>query len=107
MTRDDIKGLIREVLKEELLREVDEPVYEYSFFFAGSRLEEDKFKQKLILTLKGLNYISTLSAVPEAVDVIVSGLKKGAELKGFSMFTMGDKVLTVKAKRAAAAEQPI
>jgi hypothetical protein len=51
--------------------------------------------------------IITLSAIPEAVDVIVGGLKKGAELKGFSMFTMGDKVLTVKAKRASAAEQPI
>ncbi len=107
MTRDDLKGLIHEVLKEELLREAGEATYEYSFFFSGSRLEEDKFKQRLILTLKALNLITTLSAIPEAVDVIVGGLKKGAELKGFSMFTMGDKVLTVKATRASAAEQPI
>jgi hypothetical protein len=103
MTKSELKGLIKTILKEELLREAEEPAYEYSFFFAGARFEEDKFKQKLIVTLKALKSISTTAAIPEAVDVIVGGLKEGAKVKGVSIFELGDKTVIVKAKKSSGA----
>ncbi len=101
MTKSELKSIIRTILKEELLREAEEATYEYSFFFAGTRLEEEKFKQKLIVTLKALKSISNTAAIPEAVDVIVSGLKEGAEVKGVSIFELGNKTIIVKAKKSS------
>jgi CRISPR/Cas system endoribonuclease Cas6 (RAMP superfamily) len=100
MTKSELKGLIRSVLKEELLREAsEEATYQYSFYFAGTKLDEEKFKQKLIITLKAMKSISMTSAIPEAVEVIVNGLKEGAELKGISVFELGGKSVIVKARK--------
>jgi hypothetical protein len=99
MTKSELRSLIRTVLKEELLREASEATYQYSFYFAGTKLDEEKFKQKLIITLKAMKSISTTSAIPEAVEVIVTGLKEGAELKGIAVFELGDKSVIVKARK--------
>jgi hypothetical protein len=77
----------------------DEADYNYDFFFAGSKLDEDKFKQKLIMIIKSLKSISAAAAIPDAAEVIVSGLKEGAEVKGVSIFELGDKTFMVKAKK--------
>ena len=106
MTKSELRSLIRTVLKEELLREASEATYQYSFYFAGTKLDEEKFKQKLILIIKSMKSISTTSAIPEAVDVIVSGLKEGAEFKGVSVFEIGDKSIVVKARKESGSEAP-
>ena len=83
------------------LTEAGEPAYDYTFFFAGSPLDEEKFKQKLILIIKSIKSITAMAAIPEAAEVIVSGLKEGAEIKGVSVFELGDKAFMVKAKKNA------
>jgi hypothetical protein len=99
MTKSELKGLIRSILKEELLREADEAIYDYTFLYAGSKLDEEKFKQKLVLVIKELKSIANTASIPEAAEVIVSGLKEGAEMKGISIFELGDKSFIVKAKK--------
>jgi hypothetical protein len=41
--------------------------------------------------------ISAVSAIPQAVDIIVQGLKEGAEIKGFANFELGRNSVVVKA----------
>ena len=106
MTKSELRSLIRTVLKEELLREASEATYQYSFYFAGTKLDEEKFKQKLIVTIKAMKSISMTSAIPEAVEVIVNGLKEGAELKGISVFELGDKSVIVKARKDSGSKAP-
>jgi hypothetical protein len=96
--------MIRSILKEELLREADEATYDYMYYCAGALVDEEKFKQKLVLTIKSLKSIKTTSAIPEAVEVMVTGLKEGAELKGFSVIEIGDKQFMVKAKKSSDAQ---
>jgi hypothetical protein len=91
------------------LREDDEPTYEYTFLMNGSIFKEDVFEQKLILTLKSLKQLSVVTAIPEAAAIITQGLKEGAEVRGYSVFEIGNTTLTVKAQkvtgaRAAAAD---
>jgi hypothetical protein len=80
-------------------KENDNIEYEYKYFFGGSAFKEDQFKQKLILLLKSMKSISAVQAIPEAVNIIVQGLKEGAELKGFANFELGDNSIVVKAKK--------
>lgn len=81
------------------LREDDEPTYEYTFLLNGSIFKEDVFEQKLILTLKSLKQLSVATAIPEAAAIITQGLKEGAEVRGYSVFEIGNTTLTVKAKK--------
>jgi hypothetical protein len=104
MTKSELRNVIRSILKEELLREADEASFSYTFFYAGSPLDEEKFKQKLILTMKSLKSISNANAIAEAAEVIVSGLKEGAEFKGVSIFELGEKSFMVKAKKGGASQ---
>ena len=105
MTKSELRGLIRSILKEELLREASEATYDYTFFYAGAVVDEEKFKQKLILAIKSLKSIKSTSAIPEAAEVIVDGLKEGAELKAFAVFELGDKAFMVKARKGSGKEE--
>ena len=73
--------------------------YDYIYIFDGSRYDEEKFKQKLILKLRTMKSISAANAIPEAVDVIVYGLKEGSQQRGYAMFQLGDADITVRAKK--------
>jgi hypothetical protein len=104
MTKSELRGIIKSILKEELLREAEEATYNYTFFYAGSVVPEDKFKDKLVLVIKELKSIANTAAIPEAAEVITSGLKEGAEMKGVSVFELGDKTFIVKAKKGSSKE---
>lgn len=104
MTKSELRSIIKSILKEELLREANEATYDYTFFYAGSALPEDKFKNKLVLVIKELKSIANTAAIPEAAEVITSGLKEGAEMKGVSVFELGDKTFIVKAKKGSGKE---
>ena len=73
--------------------------YDYKFLLGGFALKEDQFKEKLILTLKSMKSITAVQAIPQAVEIIVQGLKEGAEIKGFANFELGNKSIVVKAKK--------
>ena len=84
------------------------------FILTIVNIEEDIFKQKLILTLKSLKQLSVVTAIPEAAAIITQGLKEGAEVRGYSVFEIGNTTLTVKAQKvtgvkaaAADAEQKL
>jgi hypothetical protein len=81
------------------LREEQAIQYEYTYIFNGSRFDEEDFKQKLILKLRTLKSISAVQAIPEAVDVIVYGLKEGAQVRGIANFQLGDVDLIIRAKK--------
>lgn len=81
------------------LEEEEAPVFEYTFLMGGSIFKEDVFKQKLILTLKSLKQLSVATAIPEAAAIITQGLKEGAEVRGYSVFEIGNTTFTVKAKK--------
>lgn len=83
--------------EDHLANKTDDIEYEYTFLFGGSNLKEDQFKQKIILLLKSMKSISTVAVIPQAVDIIVQGLKEGAEIKGFANFELGDTSIVVKA----------
>jgi hypothetical protein len=83
--------------EDSLADRTDGVEYEYKYFLGGSAFKEDQFKQKLILALKAMKSISSVAAIPQAVDIIVQGLKEGAELKGFANFELGDNSVVVKA----------
>lgn len=91
--------------EDSLADRTDGIEYDYQYLLGGSSFKEDQFKQKLILVLKSMKSISTVAAIPQAVDIIVQGLKEGAELKGFANFEIGDNSVIVKAKKKAAAKQ--
>jgi hypothetical protein len=104
MTKSELRVVIRNILKEELLREANEPTYNYTFYYAGTPMDEAKFKQKLIVTMKSLKSISNTASITEAAEVITSGLKEGAEFRGVSIFELGEKSFIVKAKKGEAAK---
>jgi hypothetical protein len=104
MTKSELKTMIRGILKEELLREADEATFNYTFYYAGTVLDEEKFKQKLILVIKSLKSISNTASIPEAAEIIVSGLKEGSEFRGLSVFELGGKSFMVKAKKGSASD---
>jgi hypothetical protein len=105
MTDRNILTDIEPVVKTKYwLREDDEPIYEYTFLMNGSIFKEDIFKQKLILTLKSLKQLSVATAIPEAAAIITQGLKEGAEVRGYSVFEIGNTTLTVKAKKVTGAK---
>lgn len=91
--------------EDSLADRTDGIEYDYTFLFGGSNLKEDQFKQKLILVLKSMKSISSVAVIPQAVEIIVQGLKEGAELKGFANFELGDNSVIVKAKKKTAAKQ--
>lgn len=107
MTKSELREVIRGVLREELLREAEEASFKYTFYYAGTALDEEKFKQKLILVMKALKSISNTASIAEAAEVIVSGLKEGAEFRGISVFEIGEKSFIVKAKKGNAAKTEI
>ena len=104
MTKSELKTMIRGILKEELLREAEEATFSYAFYFAGSAVDEEKFKQKLILVMKSLKSIANTASIPEAAEVIVSGLKEGAEYRGLSIFELGNKSFKVVAKKGSGSD---
>jgi hypothetical protein len=87
------------VKKYQRLTEEQAVQYDYTYIFDGGRYDEEKFKQKLILKLRTLKSISAAQAIPEAVDVIVYGLKEGAQVRGIANFQLGDVDLTIRAKK--------
>jgi hypothetical protein len=89
----------RFILNENNLTEAEQTVYEYTYFYDGARYEEDQFRQKLTLLIKSLKSVSTISVIPEVVEILVSGLKEGSEVKGYAMFELGDVAIKVMAKR--------
>lgn len=91
--------------EDSLANRTDGIEYDYQYLLSGSAFKEDQFKQKLILVLKSMKSISTVAAIPQAVDIIVQGLKEGAELKGFANFELGNNSVIVKAKKKTTAKQ--
>jgi hypothetical protein len=87
------------VKKYQRLTEEQAVQYDYTYIFDGARYDEEKFKQKLILKLRTLKSISAAQAIPEAVDVIVYGLKEGAQVRGIANFQLGDVDLIIRAKK--------
>jgi hypothetical protein len=83
--------------EDHLADMTDDIEYNYTFLFGGATFKEDQFKQKIILLLKSLKSISAVQAIPQAVDIIVQGLKEGAEIKGFANFELGGTSVVVKA----------
>lgn len=81
------------------LTEAQAVQYDYTYIFDGSRYDEEKFKQKLIIKLRSLKSISAAQAIPEAVDIIVYGLKEGAQVRGIANFQLGDSDIIVRAKK--------
>ena len=105
MTDRNILTDIEPVVKTKYwLQEEDEPVYEYTFLMGGSVFTEDVFKQKLTFTLKSLKQLSVATAIPEAAAIITQGLKEGAEVRGYSIFEIGNTSFTVKAKKVTGAK---
>ena len=105
MTKSELRGLIRSILKEELLREASEATYDYTFFYAGSAVPEEKFRDKLVLVIKSLKSITNTAVIPDVSEIIASGLKEGAEQRGISVFELGDKTFMVKAKKSSGKEE--
>lgn len=91
--------------EDSLADRTDGIEYDYKFLLGGSAFKEDQFKQKIILLLKSMKSISSVAAIPQAVDIIVQGLKEGAELKGFANFEIGNNSVVVKAQKKTAAKQ--
>lgn len=89
----------RFILNENNLTEAEQTVYEYTYFYDGARYKEDQFRQKLTLLLKSLKSISSMAVIPEVVEILVSGLKEGSEVKGYAMFELGNVAIKVIAKR--------
>ena len=85
--------------EDHLANKTDDIEYNYTFLFGGSIFKEDQFKQKIILLLKSMKSISTVAVIPQAVDIIVQGLKEGAEIKGFANFEIGNTSIVVKTKK--------
>ncbi len=85
--------------EDHLADMTDDIEYKYTFLFGGAIFKEDQFKQKIILLLKSMKSISAVQAIPQAVDIIVQGLKEGAEIKGFANFEIGNTSIVVKAKK--------
>jgi hypothetical protein len=83
--------------EDHLADMTDDIEYNYTFLFGGATFKEDQFKQKIILLLKSMKSISSVGAIPQAVDIIVQGLKEGAEIKGFANFELGGTSVVVKA----------
>jgi hypothetical protein len=89
----------RFILNENSLTEAEQIVYEYTYFYDGARYKEDQFRQKLTLLIKSLKSVSTVAVIPEVVEILVSGLKEGSEVKGYAMFELGDVAIKVMAKK--------
>lgn len=89
----------RFVLNENNLTEADQVVYEYTYFYDGARYKEEQFRQKLTLLLKSLKSVSSIAVIPEVVEILVSGLKEGSEVKGYAMFELGNVAIKVMAKK--------
>jgi hypothetical protein len=89
----------RFILNENNLTEAEQTVYEYTYFYDGARYEEDQFRQKLTLLIKSLKSVSSMSVIPEVVEILVSGLKEGSEVKGYAMFELGNVAIKVMAKK--------
>jgi hypothetical protein len=80
--------------------------FEYTYMFGGSRFPEEQFKQRLIREIKASKKISTMSAIPEAVEIIVHGLKEGAEVKGIALFEFNNFQIIVRAKKVKSGVKP-
>lgn len=100
MTDKNILTDVKPVAKPKYwLQEDNEPTYEYTFLMGSSIFKEDVFEQKLILTLKSLKLLTVTTAIPEAAAIITQGLKEGAEVRGYSVFEIGNTSFTVRAKK--------
>lgn len=93
------KPRLRFTLNENTLFEAEQIVYEYTYYYDGAHYTEEQLKQKLTLLLKSLKSVSTVAVIPEVVEILVSGLKEGSEVKGYAMFELGGVAIKVMSKK--------
>jgi hypothetical protein len=93
------KPRLRFTLNEDTLLEAEQIVYEYTYFYDGAHYTEEQLRQKLTLLIKSLKSVSAVAVIPEVVEILVSGLKEGSEVKGYAMFELGGVAIKVMAKK--------